>query len=317
MFIKWSLNSVSFNAFFFFKKINNIYILYLLAVFQPQRNSLQFRQQNLFQIQEDAVLTVPGLISKYGYPVEEHSVTTEDGYILSMHRIPHGKSGPSHDRPVVYIQHGFLSNSADAILTGPENALVPGPIIQALSRVDFKILKILDTLGIYQFTPQRALQASAGQLFCSDGSPTQSICAAGLYSLGGFDEKNFNTSILPIFFGHVPDSFSIKELAHFSQLVKSGRFRNFDYGTVGNLQVYNRTEPPDYDLSKVTAPVAIYCSENDWQSSAVDADQLYQELGNPIDKFVLAERPNHYSYFHGKNMRQILYSRMAEVMHRY
>ncbi|GLV35381.1 Lipase 4 [Carabus blaptoides fortunei] len=190
-----------------------------LAVFQSQRNGLQFRQQKLFEIQEDAVLTVPGLIAKYGYPVEEHSVTTEDGYILSMYRIPHAKSGPSHNRPVVYIQHGFLSNSAEPLLSGPENAL--------------------------------------------------------------------------------------------------GKFRNFDYGTVGNLKIYNGTEPPDYDLSKVTAPVAIYCSENDWQSSAVDADQLFQELGNPIGKFVLAERPNHYSYFNGKNMRQILYSRMVEVMRRY
>ncbi|GLV35380.1 uncharacterized protein CBL_01470 [Carabus blaptoides fortunei] len=265
-----------------------------LAVFQPQRNNLQFRQENLFEIQEDAVLSVPGLISKYGYPVEVHSVTTEDGYILSLHRIPHGKSGPSHNRPVVYILHGFLSNSAEAVLSGPENAL-----------------------GIYQYTPQRALLVPAAQLFCSDGSPTQSFCAASLYGLVGFDQKNFNTSILSILYGHIPDSFAVKELAHFSQLIRSGKFRNVDYGTVGNLRIYNGTEPPDYDLSKVTAPVAIYCSENDWLSSAVDVDQLYQELGNPIGKFVLAERPNHHSYLYGKNMRQILYSRMVEVMRRY
>lgn len=65
----------------------------------------------------------PALITKYGYPVEVHSVTTEDGYILAMHRIPYGKSGPSRNRPIAYIQHGFISNSADPILTGPENAL--------------------------------------------------------------------------------------------------------------------------------------------------------------------------------------------------
>ena len=26
-----------------------------------------------------------------GYPAETHYATTEDGYILAMHRIPHGK----------------------------------------------------------------------------------------------------------------------------------------------------------------------------------------------------------------------------------
>ena len=33
---------------------------------------------------------VPTLINYWGYPVEEHWVTTEDGYILGLHRIPHG-----------------------------------------------------------------------------------------------------------------------------------------------------------------------------------------------------------------------------------
>lgn len=83
---------------------------------------------------------------------------------------------------------------------------------------------ILDALGIYQYTPQRTLIVPAAQLFCSDGSPTQPFCAAAVYGLGGFDQKNFNTSVLPIFFGHTPDSFAIKELAHFSQIVKSGNY---------------------------------------------------------------------------------------------
>ena len=33
---------------------------------------------------------MPTLINYWGYPVEQHWVTTEDGYILGLHRIPHG-----------------------------------------------------------------------------------------------------------------------------------------------------------------------------------------------------------------------------------
>ncbi len=34
----------------------------------------------------------PQLIESFGYPVEEHEVITEDGYILNIHRIPHRRS---------------------------------------------------------------------------------------------------------------------------------------------------------------------------------------------------------------------------------
>ena len=66
------------------------------------------------------------MVRREGYPVETHQVITDDGYILTMHRIPHGKISPRTDserRPAVYVQHGILSSSADWIVTGPKKAL--------------------------------------------------------------------------------------------------------------------------------------------------------------------------------------------------
>lgn len=76
-------------------------------------------------ILEDAALDVPELVRKYSYPIEVHSVTTSDGYILEMHRIPHGRDrnnvpGP---RPIIFLMHGLLSSSADWVLKGPGCAL--------------------------------------------------------------------------------------------------------------------------------------------------------------------------------------------------
>lgn len=51
------------------------------------------------------------------------------------------------------------------------------------------------------------------------------------------------------------------------QRVSTGKFRQYDYGLVGNLLRYRRINPPDYDLSKVTAPLALYYSDNDWLSA--------------------------------------------------
>lgn len=52
-------------------------------------------------------MTTTEIINRWGYPAEEIDVITEDGYILTMHRIPYGKSGPSPNRPVVFLQHGL------------------------------------------------------------------------------------------------------------------------------------------------------------------------------------------------------------------
>ena len=57
----------------------------------------------------------PELITKRGYPFEMHYAETTDGFILGLHRIPHGKfNAPAPGappRPVVYLMHGFLQSS--------------------------------------------------------------------------------------------------------------------------------------------------------------------------------------------------------------
>ncbi|KAJ3658405.1 hypothetical protein Zmor_010143 [Zophobas morio] len=81
----------------------------------PFEYSVQYDEQ-------DAFLTVPEIISKYGYPVEEHYVTTPDGYILKLHRIPHGANSVLPAKPVL-VMHGLLCSSADWIITGPNHGL--------------------------------------------------------------------------------------------------------------------------------------------------------------------------------------------------
>lgn len=66
------------------------------------------------------------LIKSHGYPVESHEVQTEDGYLLTMHRIPHGlapEAGPAPNKRIAFLQHGILCSSADWVVTGPETGL--------------------------------------------------------------------------------------------------------------------------------------------------------------------------------------------------
>ncbi|WIA37407.1 hypothetical protein OEZ86_014332 [Tetradesmus obliquus] len=59
-----------------------------------------------------------------GYPIEKHRVNTEDGWVLNMYRIPHGKYRNSQPgpRPVVLLHHGItLSSACFALLNANES----------------------------------------------------------------------------------------------------------------------------------------------------------------------------------------------------
>ncbi|XP_063832122.1 lipase 1-like [Ostrinia nubilalis] len=81
------------------------------------------------QLRREAYATVPQLIASSGYPVEKHRVTTEDGYILQIFRIPAGRrsarrSGPSaKGKRAVMMVHGLLGNSGNFVIMGPQNSL--------------------------------------------------------------------------------------------------------------------------------------------------------------------------------------------------
>nr|CAD7407480.1 unnamed protein product [Timema cristinae] len=73
---------------------------------------------------EDAKLTAPQLIVKYGYYVEIHHVVTEDGFILELHRIPGSpRNPPAQGKSVFLLEHGLLCSSADWLLQGPGKSL--------------------------------------------------------------------------------------------------------------------------------------------------------------------------------------------------
>ncbi|XP_037027397.1 lipase 3-like isoform X2 [Bradysia coprophila] len=83
---------------------------------------------NAIPYNPDTDLGTCEIAARHGYPCEAHVVITEDGYLLTIHRIPCGRIGCEHvgkrgSGQPVFLQHGLLSSSADWLLSGPEKAL--------------------------------------------------------------------------------------------------------------------------------------------------------------------------------------------------
>lgn len=70
---------------------------------------------------EDTYLNFTELTNKYGYSSEQHTVTTEDGYLLSIFRII-PKCSLTRGFPVI-LGHGIYDSSDTWIFTGPKSGL--------------------------------------------------------------------------------------------------------------------------------------------------------------------------------------------------
>lgn len=362
------------------------------------------------------------MIRSNGYPFEEHTVTTADGYILTMHRIPHGISGPSENRPAVFLQHGLLCSSADWLVTGPEQALayiladhgydvwmgnargnthsrkhvsmspntkefwnfswheigildlpamldyvtaytgqpriqyaghsqgttsffimtslrpeyndkilsahmlapvafmsnLLSPFVRALSPFVDQVEWIMNMLGVYEFMPSHDMMEKGGYLLCRDESPFQEVCANVLFLIGGFNSAQLNRTVIPDILANTPAGAAVGQLVHYGQGVNSGKFRQYDYGMLENLNRYGSINPPDYPLENIRCPIALHYSDNDWLAHTKDVDELAGKLKSMIGKFRVPDgKFNHLDYQWAKEAKFLLYDRMMNLMDRY
>ncbi|XP_049881145.1 lipase 1-like [Pectinophora gossypiella] len=357
---------------------------------------------------EDAYLNISQLVNKYGYDFEEHFVTTQDGYILALHRIP-GKGPP------VLLVHGLLFSSDDYVTAGPESALsyylssegydvwlanargnkyskrhvtlspnqseffnfswdemgrydLPATIDYILSvterkkmsyvghsqgttaffvmcselpeyndkisvaiamspvtffshffspflRFLFKINFFATLLAIGQ--PEFLPDATLSSAVCRPAPAMKFICMnIFVYLYFGFDRAQFNVTNVPVIFNHNPAGCSAKQYEHYRQLLYSNKFRRYDYGRQRNMELYGKRVPPNYSLDRVTAPVAIFYSLNDWISSYVDVIKLRRILPNVVD-FYKATLYSHLDFLFGKNVKAKVYGRLLALIRKF
>ncbi|XP_046626354.1 lipase 3-like isoform X1 [Neodiprion virginianus] len=388
--------------------------------------------QDLFSTATVVGATVPGLVAHHGYFVESHYVTTEDGYILQMHRIPASPKSPeATSRGVVFLMHGLCGSSAAFILMGPGKALayvladagydvwlgnargntysknhttitdftskkfwdfewheigiydlpamidyvlentgqekvsfvghsqgattfyvmaslkpeyndkievmfslgpvaymsnLISPVLRLTAKFEGSLGVIFNLFGQYEFLPSHDLISTASSTFCEADALTQYMCSNSIYFLMGFNKAQTNTSMLPIIVKHMPAGASTRQVIHYGQEINSGKFRQWDYGLLFNQVQYGRLTPPDYELSRITAPVHLLYSDNDWMAAVEvslpgvffffhDVKQLYEELGNPIEMYRIMDGSwNHLDFVFGINAKELVYEHMLAVL---
>lgn len=133
-------------------------------------------------------------------------------------------------------------------------------------------------LGIDQFVPTNHIIQQFMKATCDKTMTELKMCDNLLFLITGFDSQQANLTLLPYVLGHTPAGASTQTVLHYAQLVNSGRFCKYDYGSKENIKRYGQSKPPEYDLSKVKTPVTLMWGQNDWLADPRDVKYLAKKL---------------------------------------
>lgn len=109
-----------------------------------------------------------------------------------------------------------------------------------------------------------------------------STCVDGIYLIADALPESDNTDRIPVFLGHFPKGASLKDFLHFTQLMNSKKFQQYDYGTKENLKRYKSVSPPSYPMHEIETNVTLnfYTGLADKLADIVDVAHMLSEL-NP------------------------------------
>ncbi|XP_043841446.1 lysosomal acid lipase/cholesteryl ester hydrolase-like [Dromiciops gliroides] len=370
-------------------------------------------------VDPEAYMNISEIISYWGFPSEEYNVVTDDGYILSINRIPHGRKnqwdkGP---RQVVFLQHGLLADGSnwvtnldnsslgfiladagydvwlgnsrgntwsrkhktlsvfqdefwafsfdemakndlpaviDFILnkTGQEQVYYVGhsqgttiafiafsslpqlakkiKLFFALGPVAtvkfstspmaklayFPNLLFKDVFGIKEFLPQNWIMKWLGTHVCTHVL-LKELCGNLLFVLCGFNERNLNMSRVDVYTSHNPAGTSVQNMLHWSQAVKSGEFRAYDWGSPDqNYCHYNQSEPPFYRVKDMLVPTALWSGSRDSLADAKDVGLLLTQISNLVYHKNIPEW-EHLDFIWGIDAPRRLYNEILDLMKKY
>ncbi|XP_057334562.1 lipase 1-like [Microplitis mediator] len=186
-----------------------------------------------------------------------------------------------------------------------------GPFLTMFGRL-YRKLGIFNSFGV-----QSPLYKFMNSLGCKLSKIQMAFCRNIYFTILAADNQ-FNNSIFPLVLSHFPAGTSSKNLFHFTQGITSKRFAKYDYGKNKNLEIYNSPKSPEYNLSRVTSPVALIYSDADFATDQKDVEALSKLLPNIADKYKV-KYPDftHMDFIWAKDAKKLVYDHVIELVKKF
>ncbi|XP_015276112.1 PREDICTED: lipase member M-like [Gekko japonicus] len=167
------------------------------------------------------------------------------------------------------------------------------PLKKLFTLPDF-LYKII--LGTKEFNWRRPVSRDKSG-FCSFFEYSN-ICSNIIYNLFWSAQKALNMSQVDGYEVNRLVGTSVQNLIHWSQVMKSGKLQAYDYGTLKNLERYEKTHPPEYNVTNMNVSTAVWNVGNDGLADPEDIALLLPQITNlTYHKFI--PEWDHESFIYG------------------
>ncbi|KAK8455761.1 hypothetical protein SEVIR_4G216300v4 [Setaria viridis] len=182
------------------------------------------------------------------------------------------------------------------------------------------LAETIHMLGYHEFNPVGPVAQELLGEVCTDPE----VDCYDIFSAVAGPDCCLNTSTTCIFLQHGPQSSSVKNMIHMSQLVRKAGIRKYDYGNKKeNMKHYNQPEPPLYNLSSIPPHVPLFLTHGgqDFLGDVPDTRHLLRTLvrQHDSDDIEVLYMPDyaHGDFVMGYNAPQLIYKPMVEFFKRH
>uniref|UniRef100_A0A8D8YPL2 Lipase n=2 Tax=Cacopsylla melanoneura TaxID=428564 RepID=A0A8D8YPL2_9HEMI len=205
---------------------------------------------------------------------------------------------------MVYVFVGMAPYAVARFQFSPlVHTLLPG-LVPLLRNINTNTLKYADLYTRRKLNPLVVVCAIA-----------RWTCLTTLQFSQGVDFKEIDWTYVLVLAAYFPSGTSNKNIVHIIS-IGNAQFRQYDYGTTGNLARYKSRTPPVYNLTNVRIPVSLYYGDNDMGVLVSGMKAQVKALPNVI-KSTVVKGYNHPDFLLDKNSRRLLYNPILEDLKTY
>lgn len=190
------------------------------------------------------------------------------------------------------------------------------PFINIYAKNVQKLESISALLGLYEVYSENLFKNAFHATSCKS-YPLRLLCDLEYFVNYGINTtSNIDPDKFSVIGSHIPSGTSMKTFLHYLQLYRSGRFQRYNYGSATNKRVYKKAQPPEYKVSRITAPVTIFASEDDWFSDIRDVEKLISKMPNVVRLKMLNKSLSftHIEYVYGSRAKHLINDELVSIL---